>query len=343
MAKRFLLRLLFATGVLALYHRLRNRDALTVISLHRVLAEDDPRWRTCDPLYTISDRLFEQCLRFLRAHYSIVSLAAVARAHETGEGLPPRPLLITFDDGWADNHQYALPILRKFGLPAALFVAADAIDRREGFFQERMIAAWRAGRLGEAGLRALWDELPGESRAPADLLSEPNVRALIGRLQEIPADRRHETLAKVADLLADDQRHMLTTQELRELRDGGIAVGTHGKRHEALTSVPDVDSELRQSRSVVARALGTPSKEVMSMSFPFSKQNRAVVQRARAAGYELLFGGGLTMTPLSGAVPDLIARVGITAREVIDANGDLRSYALAAYLFRRPHRVLQPA
>jgi peptidoglycan/xylan/chitin deacetylase (PgdA/CDA1 family) len=343
MAKGFLLRLLYATGLLALYHRLRNRDALTVISLHRVLAEDDPRWRTCDPLYTISDRLFEQCLRFLSANYSVVSLEALARAHETGEPLPPRPLLITFDDGWADNHRYALPILRRFGLPAALFVAADAIDRREAFFQERMIAAWRAGRLGEGGLRALWSELPGEGRAPVDPQSELHVRALIGRLQEISTDRRSEILANVAELLADDHRHMLTGQELRELRDGGMAVGTHGKRHEALTSVPDVDSELQESRSLVALALGAAAKEVMSMSFPFSKQNLAVVQRARAAGYHLLFGGGLTMTPLSGVLPDLIARIGITAREVTDANGDLRSYALAAYLFRRPHRALQPA
>lgn len=340
MAKTLLQRLLFATGLLGLYHRARNRDALTVISLHRVLAEDDPRWLTCDPLYTVSDRLFEQCVRFFQAHYSIVSLEQLERAREGGERLPPRPLLITFDDGWADNHRYALPILRKLGVPAALFVAADAVDRSEGFFQERIIAAWRTGRLTDVELRALWKDVGGE--APADPRGEQPLRALIARLQETSIERRAAILAKHAAMLTDDARQMLTRAELRELHGGGFGVGTHGKRHEALTTVPDLESELGASRESVAHALGVPAQQVKSMSFPFSKQNRFVVERARAAGYELLFGGGLTMTPLAAGWPELIARIGVTAREVEDASGDLRRAAFAAYLFRRPLRALQP-
>jgi peptidoglycan/xylan/chitin deacetylase (PgdA/CDA1 family) len=340
MAKTLIQRLLFATGLLALYHRARNRNALTVISLHRVLAEDDPRWLTCDPLYTVSDRLFEQCVRFFESHYSIVSLDDLARARSSGRRLPPCPLLITFDDGWADNHRYALPILRKRRLPAALFVAADAIDRREGFFQERIVAAWRAGRLTEVELRSLWRELGAEP--PAEPRSEPQLRALIARLEQAPIERRTQIVARLDGVLADDARQMLTRDELRELRDGGFAVGAHGKRHEALTSVPDVEAELTVSRESVAHALGVSIDRVASMSFPFSQQNRFVVARARAAGYDLLFGGGLTMTPLSGEWPQLIARIGVTAREVADGNGDLRRHALAAYLFRRPHHALQP-
>lgn len=342
MLKSVLLRLLYRTGLLRLYHLFRNRDVLTVIALHRVLAEDDPRWRTCDPLYTVSARLFEQYMQFLAAHYSVVSLNDLMRSRTSAGRLPPRPLLITFDDGWADNHRYAQPILHKLGLPAVLFAAADVIDRRDAFFQERIIGAWRAGRLDSETLSALWRGAGEDAGVPTNPGSETSVRALIARLQKLSLTRRAEVLAAFAELLADDERQMLTTEELRELAAGGFEIGTHGKTHEALTAVADVDAELHESRSIVARALGVSPKRVVCLSFPFSMQNAVVVERARVAGYDLLFGGGATVTPLARAVPDLLARVSITAQEACDQRGELRPEALAAYLFRRPHRALEP-
>ena len=55
---------LYVTGALGLYHRLRNRDTLTVIMFHRVLEPQDPRWASCDPDYTVSASLFSESLRF---------------------------------------------------------------------------------------------------------------------------------------------------------------------------------------------------------------------------------------------------------------------------------------
>ncbi len=343
MLKRLFVLVLYATGLLTLYHRARNRDALTVISLHRVLAESDPRWRTCDSLYTLSDRLFEQCVRFFQAHYSLVSLDDLLAAHRGEQRLPQRPLLITFDDGWADNHRYALPILQKLNVPAALFVAADVIDRHEAFFQERLIAAWRRGTLHAADVRMLWQHAAQSSELPAEPLAEGAIRDLVARLQAVTPVARREILAACADALADPERQMLTTDELRAMFLAGIGVGTHGKAHEPLTAVADVDAELLGAKTVVAGALGVVPERVRTLSFPFSKQNSAVVQRARSAGYELLFGGGLSLTPLAGGLPNLIARVGVTAHEVIDEHGNLLAARLAASLFRRPHRRLEPA
>ena len=338
--KRRLVWLLFKTGLLGAYHSLRNRRVLTVVSFHRVLAEDDPRWRTCDHLYTMSDRLFEQCLEFFREYYSIVTLDDVLRLRRSGERLPPRALLITFDDGWADNHDYAFPVLRKFGLPAALFVATDTIGRHEAFFQERLIAAWRTKRLGEKVLASLWERTAPPEDRPRDVAGESSLRALIARLQCIPASKRDELLESLADVLADPQRQMLTSEEIRRMHRAGVAIGTHGKTHEPLTSVPDVDSELRDSKHVLAEALGCGREQIRTLSLPFSKQNEDVIQRARQAGYELVFGGGLCLNPLRGGLPFLSARVGVIAHDVMDDKGDLRPQTLAAYLFRRPKQRL---
>jgi peptidoglycan/xylan/chitin deacetylase (PgdA/CDA1 family) len=175
------------------------------------------------------------------------------------------------------------------------------------------------------------------------VISESSVRALIAQMQAMPVPVRGETLAAQAAALRDDDRQMLTTGELQAMAAGGVAVGTHGKAHEPMTSVADVDTELRASKVLVAERLGLSPDGVSTLSFPFSKQNDGVIQRARAAGYELLFGGGLSLTPLRSGLPDLLARVGITAHEVSDSRGNLVVAQLASALFRRPHRRLEPA
>ena len=77
-------KLLYTSGLLGLYHRLRNADSLTVVMFHRTLSPDDPRWATCDPDYTLATRWLEQSLAFFRRHYSVVSLEqvlAICREH----------------------------------------------------------------------------------------------------------------------------------------------------------------------------------------------------------------------------------------------------------------------
>lgn len=338
--KNLLLRVSYALGLLGLFHRLRNRDALTVISLHRVIAEDDPRWATCDPLYTLSDRLFEQCVKFFCKHYSIITIGELQAARESGSRLPPRPLILTFDDGWADNCHFALPVLQRTGAASVLFVASDAIDRSEAFFQEQIIAAWRMGLLARSEIEAAWMQAADAGPPAVDLLCESAVRELIAALQSLPVNKRKPLLERLLPQPPDNDRQMLTGDELRTMQRAGVEIGTHGKRHEPLTEVEDVDMELKESRSRIAAVLGCPESEVRSMSFPFSRQDVRVIDRAFTCGYELLFGGGKSLTPLKDSIPNLIARVGVTASEIAGPDGRLLAYRLANELFRQRHHAL---
>lgn len=176
MLKNFARKCLYACGALGLYHRLRNADSLTVVMFHRTLRPDDPRWKACDPDYTLSDDLFRRSIAFFARHYTVVSLAQVLRARREGGALPPRSLLITFDDGWLDNVDYALPALRDAGLPAVMFVAADAVGARQPFYQERIIGAWRRGALDVTALADAVGETPQGEGLPA-------IRRLIAALE----------------------------------------------------------------------------------------------------------------------------------------------------------------
>src|SRR5690606_17418205 len=121
---------------------------------HRVLDPRDPRWQSCDPDYTMSTGLLAHSLAFFKRHYNVVSLGQVLAARRGQEPLPSRALLITFDDGWADNAEFALPELQRAGVPALLFVVADVVGQRQPFFQEQLVSAWRRGRLTVTGLAA---------------------------------------------------------------------------------------------------------------------------------------------------------------------------------------------
>jgi peptidoglycan/xylan/chitin deacetylase (PgdA/CDA1 family) len=320
-------RALYRSGALDAWHRRRNRDRLTVIMFHRVLAESDPRWPTSDPEYTLPERLFAASLRFFRRHYHVVALDDVLAARAGRRALPERPLLITFDDGWSDNEEYALRHLRDAGLPAVMFVASDAVDRAQPFWQEQIITAWRRGER----LAAAWAAL-GQPVAAGDGL-EP-ARALIAALEKAPAELRRRVLADLAAVLDDGVRYMIDTAQLQRLAAGRVAIGAHGQTHAPLTEV-DAGAELTTARRELERRLGNGAA-VTTLSFPHGRFDDGVVRVAKEAGFRLLFTSVPELPPARGDGA-LLGRVGFTAETISGPDGELAPELLALHLFRKPH------
>lgn len=328
--------LLYRSGILSLYHRIRNRKTLTIIMFHRVLDPADPRWKTCDPDYTISAGLFSQCLELLVRHYAIVSLEDLLKARDSGIPLPPRALLITFDDGWQDNFQYALPVLERMRLPAALFVVGAAVDRASAFFQEQMIAAWRRGTLGPEELKAMSGLVGGRvasSDDPADIAA---LRRMIAALESLTVEARHQVLGRFSSVLEDGERYFLSTDELRSMSRAGIRIGAHGMTHTPLTRAGSVAGELLQARDRLSSLLGEPPASIDTLSCPHGKYDAQVVRSALDAGYRLVFTSHPAINAAVPAPSHLLARVGFEASFVSDANDRLLPGQLALYLFRRP-------
>ncbi len=304
---------------------------------HRVLTEQDPRWASCDPDYTLEAGLLERSLGFFRAHYNIVSVEDVLAARRDGTPLPDRALLITFDDGWADNHAHALPRLRKAGMPALLFAVADVIDRNEPFFQERLIAAFRGGRIRvPALLAALAESGHPLSPAPPDTLD--GLRKVIAALEGLGASKRTQVLAPFAGAMDDGMRQMVTRDELRELAAGGVAIGVHGKTHTPMPKAEDLDAELATARSIVGEHLAAPPPP--TVSYPHGRYNETVLARTQAAGYELAFTSDPVMNPVDGKPSWLLGRLGFEQSGIVDHQGRFRPDWLALYLFRAQRKRL---
>jgi peptidoglycan/xylan/chitin deacetylase (PgdA/CDA1 family) len=114
-------------------HALLLRDVAVIVAFHRI--EDT----TAASGLTTSVGMFERYCRFFQRHFRVVSLPDLV--HRLERGLPlNRELAITFDDGYRDNFENAVPVLEKFSLPATFFVVTQWIgtdvvpwwDRQQG-------------------------------------------------------------------------------------------------------------------------------------------------------------------------------------------------------------------
>lgn len=331
-------KLLYRSGLLSLFHRVRNARTLTVIMFHRVLQAGDPRWNGCDPAYALSADLFRQCLEFFAAHYNIVSAQALAGACRGELMLPPRALLITFDDGWADNVQYALPHMRELGAPGLMFVAMDAVGRDAPFYQEQIVSAWRRGVLSVTSLGAALRRYASQVSTPA-ANEWGDLRELIAQIESLPVGPRTDLLLDLSGVLDDGMRHMVTVTELHTLDSNGVAIGLHGKTHTPMTAATDLDAELAGARAAMADLMPQRPSPI-TMSFPHGRFDRNIANQARSAGYELVFTSVPILNRMEGKPAWLLGRLGFETDSVADENGVFQPEKLAMYLFRRPRAVL---
>jgi peptidoglycan/xylan/chitin deacetylase (PgdA/CDA1 family) len=306
---------------------------------HRTLGPGDPRWESCDPDYTLAPQWLAESLRFFKRHYHVVSLAQVLESRRKSTPLPPCALLVTFDDGWADNADHALPELQRAGLPALMFVVADAVGTRQPFYQERLIAGWRRGGLRVDALASLMTGVTGDAWKPQDE-SIASLRDAIARLEKLDAHVRDPLLAPLLSKLDDGLRHMVDVDDLRRLQQGGVALGLHGKTHVPMTRAPDIDAELSGARAGLARQLGQAAPSAESMSFPHGAFTPPIAERAHGAGYELVFTSVPVLNPSREGVGWLLGRTGFETDTVVDRRGRFRPDLLAIYLFRREARRL---
>src|SRR5204862_6462518 len=86
--------------------------------------------------------------------YTVVSLEQVLDHYVGGAALPPRAILVTFDDGYRDNLENAVPILRRHGYPAVIFVPIGYLDTVRPLPHEERLAV-----NGLVNPTLFWDEL----------------------------------------------------------------------------------------------------------------------------------------------------------------------------------------
>lgn len=307
---------------------------MTVVLFHRVLPPDDPRWEAADHRWTISQTLFEECIRFCVGHYRVISMRELVESLDNHRDFPSDALLVTFDDGWSDNAQYAAPVLQKYQCPATIFVTVHAVDE-ENFWQDEICRRWGDGQVSSAVCQRVWEAAGGGQDAPLGAWKDlSSIFTLVARLAALPKGDRDRLVADLGVLRRSAIPEMLSSKELRDLAISGIAIGCHGMTHTPIPFAVDQDEELGSSRKRLQEILA-PAHDEPVFAFPHGRYDRTAVKAARDHAYRVLF----TSDPILNraiAPPAVLGRINVDAAHIVDASGNFCPERLATWLWLRP-------
>ncbi|HJT52156.1 MAG TPA: polysaccharide deacetylase family protein [Nitrosospira sp.] len=199
---------------------------LSILIYHRVYLQQDaifPNESTAE--------VFDRQIRLLTACFQVMPLGEAIEGLRSGK-LPPRAACITFDDGYADNVEIALPILQKYGIRATFFVATRFLD---------------GGRMWNDTVIELIRRAPGEildlSRIGLgrfEIKSIPQRRQvihhLLHELKYLPLESRQSAVEAMCALIPAvlPNNLMMTSDQLRELHNSGMEIGAHTASHPIL-------------------------------------------------------------------------------------------------------------
>lgn len=204
---------------------------LSVFIFHRVLPQPDPLLPD-EP----DARRFDELLRWIGGQFRVLAPREACAQLAAGT-LPERAALITFDDGYRDNHDIALPLLRQHGMRAVFFIATGFLNGGT-MFNDRVIEAVRA----EAGptLEADWLGLGILPMATSD-----ERRVAIGRLldavKHLPPQERERAVQRIEAQCDNTARTdlMMTDVQVKALHDVGMEIGGHTRTHPILSVLDD--------------------------------------------------------------------------------------------------------
>lgn len=258
---------------------------------------------------------FAAHMEALRRTMRPLSLLDLVRA--VGENtVPPRGVVVTFDDGYADNLFDARPALERWDIPATVFIATGYTgDTREFWWDALQRALLNPGRLPRRlevtidGKECAWeiDNATGYDEHAASRHQlwrawqpPPTSRhsayiALWRLLRPLPDEERKCLLDEITGWAgigagagaphADDRARPMSAQELSRMAAGHLVeMGAHTVTHPLLASLaPDVQrQEIANSRS---RLEGILARSVSSLAYPYGSFDDQTVEIARDAGF----------------------------------------------------------
>lgn len=235
-------------GLLSALSPAGPRARLMVFPYHRVLEHDDPLL----PGAPSAER-FERQLYRIRKYCNPLSLLEAVERLIAGN-LPPRAVAVTFDDGYANNLEIAAPLLRKYDIPAVVFVAVDALER--GIMWNDIIV--EAVRLAPDRINA---SAVGLGTLDIDELNRLSVlHRLIASVQYRPTKERLEISESLYASVTNKplKRQMLRPDQLNELANAGLDIGAHTVNHPILRTLDDSAAlaEIEGSRSWIGDITG---------------------------------------------------------------------------------------
>ena len=268
-------------------HRWPQRQpVLWLLMYHRILPKSDPRYALEEPGMVVTPETFRAHLRILAEFFEFLPLTEWHRRAKNGKTLPNKTCAITFDDGWRDNYEYALPVLEESGTPATLFAVAEMIGTSRQFWPNRI-----GHLLTQHGdeIRDIDDGqwLRPENSGPVD---REVVAAIIDNCKNLSDDEIESRLDQLESTLAispPSEPALMDWQQLSTIAARGLVeIGSHTCNHRRLLAGMNpqtLQHEIVDSKTLLEAKLERPITSFCYPNGDYSPQAAGLV----AQHYEL--------------------------------------------------------
>jgi peptidoglycan/xylan/chitin deacetylase (PgdA/CDA1 family) len=271
----------------------RQPPTLSILTFHSIPAQPDELFPG-----DMSAARFDPLLALLTRCFRVVTFGEALRLLQAGT-LPARTLVLTFDDGYADNAQVVLPILQRHGLAGTFFVCTGYLDGarmwNDVVIDNLRLCGAESVDLGEFGL----------GRMPLADLSQRRaaIAALLPKVKYMSLQARVSALERIHTLCGKPQlpsARMMRPHQVVALHRAGMEVGAHTVNHPILTQCTDLqaEDEIAQGREQLQRLLDAP---VDVFAYPNGRPGLDYDQRHVQMLRELGFRGAASTAP--GAAP----------------------------------------
>lgn len=227
-----------------------RRQTLLILIFHRVLPEPDPLLPEEPDVES-----FRVQMEIVRAVCSVLPLEeAIERLFK--KSLPRNAACITFDDGYANTLQHAVPVMESIGLTATVFVAAGFLGGGQMWNDTILDSVRRAGNeldLSRIGL--------GRFEIPNTAARRGVSQSLVESLKYLEPDDRARKVLQIAETvgLESPSEVMLSPEQVRSLVRRGFHIGAHTINHPILTRIDLASArhEIVASRGILEDVSGS--------------------------------------------------------------------------------------
>ncbi|MCK4675870.1 MAG: polysaccharide deacetylase family protein [Gammaproteobacteria bacterium] len=250
------------------HNRASKEPQLLILMYHRILPQNDKRAQLEEPGMMVTPETFRMHMHLIKQRFDVLSLSQWITCKHNGETLPTRCCAITFDDGWADNYEFAYPILQELNLPATIFLVSDMVGSNQLFWPERLaqvlseIAHHCPEKWAHPCLKWIKYEAVSYDYASAPPDQE-QLSELIQQVKNLRDDEIHAHIDLIEDELKLNTRadpSILNWQQIAEMSQSGlIEAGSHTCRHIRLNDGQNEEllkQEIIQSKLQIQKQLG---------------------------------------------------------------------------------------
>jgi peptidoglycan/xylan/chitin deacetylase (PgdA/CDA1 family) len=260
-----------------------KKNERAIFLFHRILPVRDEMWDPIDPA------LFKKSLQYIQKQFHVIPLKEMLFYPRPASGKPLAA--ITFDDGYHDFIDYAIPILDVYKLKASMYVISDSIDKNlptwtyllDHIFAKTTKLEWKGFNFFD---------LPAEYHHTRWSNNKERIeycKKLKQFLKKIPALRRDEVIAGILtyfDDIAYPDGMMMSWEDIKQVHSAGFEIGSHSVSHPTLATLEDerqIEFELQESAKRIREKTGI---EPDIFSYPIGSYDERVKRIARKTGYK---------------------------------------------------------